>query len=133
MYHCIIHLEALCAQTFPTEIQEGMDLVVKIVNQIVAKALNHCWQFCSLFDEVNNQNSDFSYNKVQGCPEGGGSNAYSISTHFYLQKPEVKSTKLFKNWFQKFNFTIDMKLQGWEILHICFLKSIVCICSGYYK
>lgn len=39
--HCIIHQEALCAQTFPAEIVEVMNLVIKIVNSILAKAIYH--------------------------------------------------------------------------------------------
>ncbi|XP_036181109.1 protein ZBED8-like, partial [Myotis myotis] len=40
-YHCIIHQEALCAQTFPEEICKVMELVIKIINSIRVKALNH--------------------------------------------------------------------------------------------
>ncbi|GBN93038.1 hypothetical protein AVEN_65530-1 [Araneus ventricosus] len=38
-FHYIIHQEALCAQTFPAEIVEVMNLVIKIINSILAKAL----------------------------------------------------------------------------------------------
>ncbi|XP_036164925.1 protein ZBED8-like, partial [Myotis myotis] len=38
-YHCIIHQEVLCAQTFPEEICKVMELVIKIINSIIAKAL----------------------------------------------------------------------------------------------
>ncbi|XP_076763723.1 general transcription factor II-I repeat domain-containing protein 2A-like [Xylocopa sonorina] len=37
VYHCIIHREVLCAQTFP----EFMELVITIINSLLAKALNH--------------------------------------------------------------------------------------------
>src|SRR5678815_532302 len=40
-FHCIIHQEAFCAQTFPAEIVEVMNLVIKIVNSILSKALYH--------------------------------------------------------------------------------------------
>ncbi|XP_028003621.2 general transcription factor II-I repeat domain-containing protein 2-like [Eptesicus fuscus] len=40
-YHCIIHQEALCAQTFPEEICKVMELVINIISSIIAKALNH--------------------------------------------------------------------------------------------
>ncbi|GFT59507.1 uncharacterized protein TNCV_3406181 [Trichonephila clavipes] len=32
VYHCIIHQEALCAQTFPDEICKVMELVITIIN-----------------------------------------------------------------------------------------------------
>ncbi|GBN81795.1 hypothetical protein AVEN_254912-1 [Araneus ventricosus] len=38
-FHCIIRQEALCAQTFPAEIVEVMNLVIKIINSILAKTL----------------------------------------------------------------------------------------------
>jgi len=38
-FHCILHQEALCAQTFPCK--EMMDLVIQMVNKIMAKGLNH--------------------------------------------------------------------------------------------
>ncbi len=38
-FHCILHQEALCA--FPPECMEVMDLVIQIVNKIMAKGLNH--------------------------------------------------------------------------------------------
>ncbi|XP_035214614.1 general transcription factor II-I repeat domain-containing protein 2A-like [Stegodyphus dumicola] len=37
MFHCVIHQEALCAQTFLPEIVEVMNLVIKIVNSILSK------------------------------------------------------------------------------------------------
>lgn len=40
-FHCIIHQEALCAQTFPAEIVEVINLVIKIVNSILSKVLYH--------------------------------------------------------------------------------------------
>lgn len=40
-FHCILHQEALCAQTFPPECLEVMNLVIKIVNKIIANRLNH--------------------------------------------------------------------------------------------
>lgn len=51
-FHCILHREALCAQTFPPKCMEVMNLVIQIVNKIIAKGLNHR-QFCSLLDEVD--------------------------------------------------------------------------------
>jgi len=38
-FHCILHQEALCAQTFPPECTEVMNVVIQIVNKIMAKGL----------------------------------------------------------------------------------------------
>lgn len=51
-FHCVVHQEALCAQMFPTEINQVMSLVTKIFNKIIASALNYR-QFHALLDEVN--------------------------------------------------------------------------------
>lgn len=40
-FHCIIHQEALCAQTFPVEIVDVMNLVIKIIYSILAKPLDY--------------------------------------------------------------------------------------------
>ena len=54
VYHCIIHQEALCSQTFPEEICNVMELVIKIVNTIVARALYHR-QFKEFLDEMGSE------------------------------------------------------------------------------
>ena len=48
-FHCILYQEALCTQTFPPECMEVMNLVIEMVNKIIAKALNHR-QFRALLD-----------------------------------------------------------------------------------
>ncbi|GBN53403.1 General transcription factor II-I repeat domain-containing protein 2A [Araneus ventricosus] len=50
-FHCVIHQEALCAQTFPAEIVEVMNLVIKIINSILAKAIYHR-QFKDFLEEI---------------------------------------------------------------------------------
>ncbi|GBM53468.1 hypothetical protein AVEN_95764-1 [Araneus ventricosus] len=55
-FHCIIHQEALCAQTFPVKIVEDMNLVIKIINSILAKAIYHL--------------SDLLHNKVRWLSRG---------------------------------------------------------------
>jgi len=52
-FHCILHQEALCARTCGDELGEVMSLVNKVVNFIVARALNDR-QFKTLLDEVGN-------------------------------------------------------------------------------
>ena len=65
-FHCIIHQEALCAQTFTAEIVEVMNLVIKIVNSILSKALYHR-QFKEFLNEMETtQYSDLLlHNKVR--------------------------------------------------------------------
>ncbi|GBM85080.1 Protein ZBED8, partial [Araneus ventricosus] len=53
-FHCIIHQEALFAQTFPAEIVEVMNLAIKIINSILAKALYHR-QFKDFLEEIDTQ------------------------------------------------------------------------------
>ena len=63
--HCILHQEALCAQTFPSECMAVMNLVIEMVNKLIAKALNHR-QFRALLDEVDCEYSDLLlHNKVR--------------------------------------------------------------------
>ncbi|XP_059843836.1 SCAN domain-containing protein 3-like [Hypanus sabinus] len=63
-FHCILHQEALCAQTFPPECTEVMDVVIQIVNKIMAKSLNYR-QFRLLLDELESAYSDLLlHNKV---------------------------------------------------------------------
>ncbi|KAL4083645.1 hypothetical protein QTP88_028961 [Uroleucon formosanum] len=69
-FHCIVHQEALCAQTFPVEINQVMTLVVKIINKIIASALNHR-QFRALLDEVNARYKDLlMFNNVRWLSRG---------------------------------------------------------------
>ncbi|GBM19084.1 hypothetical protein AVEN_236910-1 [Araneus ventricosus] len=69
-FHCIIHQEALCAQTFPAEIVEVMNLVIKIINSILSKALYHR-QFKDFLEEIDIQFSDLlMHNKVRWLSRG---------------------------------------------------------------
>lgn len=52
-FHCILHQEALCAQTCGQQLGEVMSLVIRVVNFIVARVLNDR-QFKALLDEVGN-------------------------------------------------------------------------------
>ena len=64
-FHCIRHQEALCEQTFPPECTEVMNIVIQIVNKIMAKGLNHR-QFRALLDEVESTYSDLLlHNRVR--------------------------------------------------------------------
>jgi hypothetical protein len=56
--HCIIHQEALCAKT--SNLKDVMDVVVKAVNVILSRGLNHR-QFRQLLSEAENQYGDLLY------------------------------------------------------------------------
>ena len=60
-FYCILHQEALCAQTFPPECTEIMNLVIQIVNKIMA----------TLLDEVESTYSDLLlHNRVRWLSRG---------------------------------------------------------------
>ena len=54
-FHCIIHQEALCAKS--TGFVDAMKVVVRAVNFILYRALNH-WHFQDLLAEINSQYND---------------------------------------------------------------------------
>lgn len=49
-----LHQAVLCAQTFPPVCMEAINIVIQIVNKIIAKALNHR-QFPELLHEVDSE------------------------------------------------------------------------------
>ncbi|GFX82541.1 general transcription factor II-I repeat domain-containing protein 2A [Trichonephila clavipes] len=59
-----MHQEELWAQTFPKEIVEVMNLVIKIVNNILSKLLYHR-QFKEFLSEMKTQYSNLLHNKVR--------------------------------------------------------------------
>lgn len=111
-FHCILHQEAFCAQTFPPECTDVMDVVIQIVNKIMAKGLNHR-QFRSLLDEVESRYSDLlMHNKVQCFSRG------DVLKHFAACLEEVKTFLSRKGltypeleqleWLEKLHFMVDM-------------------------
>ena len=69
-FHCILHQEALCAQTFPSECTQVMNVVIEIINKIKAKALNHR-QCRMLLEEMDSMYSDLLlHNKVRWLSKG---------------------------------------------------------------
>lgn len=68
-FYCIIHQEAVCAQSFPAEIVVVMNLIIKIINSILKKALHHR-QFKYFLEEIENSYSDLLLRKkYNGFPE----------------------------------------------------------------
>ncbi|KAM9717454.1 general transcription factor II-I repeat domain-containing protein 2A-like isoform 1-T1 [Menidia menidia] len=111
-FHCILHQEALCAQTFPPECTEVMDVVIQIVNKIMAKGLNHR-QFRSLLDEMDTKYSDLLlHNKVRWLSRG------EVLKRFAACLEEVKTFLSSKGltfpeleqpeWLEKLHFMVDM-------------------------
>ncbi|XP_059802664.1 general transcription factor II-I repeat domain-containing protein 2A-like [Hypanus sabinus] len=111
-FHRIVHQEALCAQTFPPECTEVMDVVIQIVNKIMAKSLNHR-QFCLLLDELESAYSDLLlHNKVRWLSRG------EVLKRFVACLEEVKTFLGSKGltfpeleqpeWQEKLHFMVDM-------------------------
>ncbi|KAL3967226.1 TIMELESS-interacting protein [Sarotherodon galilaeus] len=106
-FHCILHQEALCAQTFPSECTE----VINVINKIMAKGLNPS-QFCSLLDEVESIYPDLLlYNRVL-LSRG------EVLKRFAARLGEVKTFMSSKGltfseleqpeWLKKLHFMVDM-------------------------
>lgn len=69
-FHCILHQESLCAKNSFKSLENVLSLVTKIVNFIVAHALNKR-QFTKLLDEVDSQFSGLlMYNNVRWLSRG---------------------------------------------------------------
>uniref|UniRef100_A0A8C5PAV1 HAT C-terminal dimerisation domain-containing protein n=1 Tax=Leptobrachium leishanense TaxID=445787 RepID=A0A8C5PAV1_9ANUR len=119
-YHCIIHQEALCAQTFPEEMCKVMELVIKMINSIVAKALHHR-QFKEFLVEMESEYADLLGWLSRGNVLKRFASLLSEIKAFFLEKgvhyPELTNDQ----WIQKLYFMVDVtshlnqlnhKLQG---------------------
>ncbi|GFV52791.1 general transcription factor II-I repeat domain-containing protein 2 [Trichonephila clavipes] len=111
VYHCIIHQEALCAQTFPDEICTVIELMITIINSILVKALHHR-QFKELFEMESEYADLLFHNKVRWLSRG------NVLKCFASLFPEIKAFLLEKGvhypeltdnkWIQNFYFMVDV-------------------------
>lgn len=56
-FHCIIHQEALVSKLKNQELKNVMQLVVRVINFIEARAFNH-WEFRALLEEYEAEYGD---------------------------------------------------------------------------
>uniref|UniRef100_A0A8P4G8E9 SPIN-DOC-like zinc-finger domain-containing protein n=1 Tax=Dicentrarchus labrax TaxID=13489 RepID=A0A8P4G8E9_DICLA len=95
-FHCILHQEALCAQMCDGQLGEVMSLVIRVINFIVARALNDR-QFKTLLDELSRGKvlSRFAacLNEIRTFLEMKG-----------IEHPELVETE----WLLKFYYLVDM-------------------------
>ena len=110
-FHCILHQDPLCAQTFPPECTEVINVVIQTVNKVMAKGLNHR-QFRSLLDELEGTYSDLLlHNKVRWLSRGEVLKRFAacleeVKTFLGsrgLTFPELEQPE----WLEKLHFMVD--------------------------
>ncbi|KAJ4945074.1 hypothetical protein JOQ06_013612 [Pogonophryne albipinna] len=111
-FHCILHQEALCAQTCGQELGEVMSLVIRVVNFIVPRALNDR-QFKALLEEVGNHYPGLLlHSNVRWLSRG------KVLSHFaaclseirtFLEMKGVKHPELDNtDWLLQFHYLVDI-------------------------
>ncbi|GBO20897.1 hypothetical protein AVEN_138274-1 [Araneus ventricosus] len=119
-----------------------MNLVIKIINSILAKALYHR-QFKDFLEEIDSQFSDvLLHNKVRWLSRGNVSQRFALCLSemktFLKEKsidhPEMEEDK----WLRNFNFVVDttmklnLKLQGKGNPAYALLEEVVCFEKNYF-
>jgi len=111
-FHCILHQEALCTQMCGEQLGEVISLVIRVVNFIVAGALNDR-QFKTLLDEVgNNYPGLLLHSNVRWLSRGNVLSRFAaclseIRTFLELkgiEHPELANTE----WLLKFYYLVDI-------------------------
>lgn len=111
-FHCILHQEALCAQTCGQQLGEVMSLVIRVVNFIVARALNDR-QFNALLEEVGNQYPGLIlHNNVRWLSRGKVLNRFAAclsEIRIFLEMKGVKHPELDNTaWLLHFHYLVDI-------------------------
>uniref|UniRef100_A0A3B3Y521 SPIN-DOC-like zinc-finger domain-containing protein n=1 Tax=Poecilia mexicana TaxID=48701 RepID=A0A3B3Y521_9TELE len=111
-FHCILHQEALCAQMCDGQLGEVMSLVIRVINFIVARALNDR-QFKTLLDEVgNNYHGLLLHSNVRWLSRGKVLSRFAACLNEIrnflemkgIEHPELVETE----WLLKFYYLVDM-------------------------
>ena len=110
--HCILHKEALCAQVCGEQLGEVMSLVIRVVNFIVARALNDR-QFKTLLDEVgNNYPGLLLHSNVHWLSRGKVLSRFAAclsEIQTFLEMKDVEHPELANTeWLLKFCYLVDM-------------------------
>ena len=111
-FHCILHQEALCARTCGEQFGEVMSLVIKVVNFIVARALNDR-QFKALLEEVgNNYPGLLMHSNVHWLSRGKVLSRFAAclsEIRSFLEMKGIKHPELANDeWLLKFYYLVDM-------------------------
>ena len=111
-FHCILHQEALCARMCDGKLDKVMSLVIRVINFIVARALND-HQFKTLLDEVGNNYHDLLlHSNVRWLSRGKVLSRFAaclneIRTFLEMkgiEHPELAETE----WLLMFYYLVDM-------------------------
>ncbi|XP_033834271.1 general transcription factor II-I repeat domain-containing protein 2-like [Periophthalmus magnuspinnatus] len=111
-FHCIRHQEALSAQLRDGQLGEVMSLVIRVINFIVARALNDR-QFKTLLDEVgNNYHGLLLHSNVRWLSRGKVLSRFAACLNeiwTFLEIKGIKHPELTETeWLLKFYHLVDM-------------------------